>query len=185
MKKTSLAIVLTAVLGLSMLTACGGGGGGGSQAPQAPSTPAVLTLSTTATSPIPATTTINSYDVTIPLPAGVTVKTLPSSETDAGVVTASGSATGAFISGLYTAATGTYPATVKVLIAKVNADGTGFNPGEFCKVNVDIAGGYTYTPSNFTPPTLDDVTGFDTLTTSTVTTALQGQLSLSSAVVIN
>jgi hypothetical protein len=185
MKKTFLAMLLLAVLGLVTLSACGGGGGGGG-APQASSTPAVLTLSTAATSSIPATTTINSYDVTIPLPAGVTVKTLPnSSETSAGVVTASGNAAGATVVGTYTAASGPNPGLVKVFIVKVNIDQTGFNPGEFCKVNVDIAAGNSYTPSSFAAPTLDDVTGFDTLTTSTVTTVLQGQLSLSSAVVIN
>ena len=185
MKKTSLSILLIVTLGLAMLPACGGSSSSTPQ-PQPQPTTAVLTLSTAATSTIPASTTINSYLVTIPLPPGVTVKTVPgSSETGTGVVTASGSATGAFIAGNYTAATGTLPATVKVIIIKVNSDGTGFNPGEFCKVNADIAAGYSPAASSFTTPTLDDVTGYDTLTSSTTTTVLQDKLSLSATAVVH
>ena len=77
MKKTSLSILPIVALGLAMLSACGGASSSTPQSFQP--TTAVLTLSTAATSTIPASTTINGYNVTIPLPAGVTVKTLPNS----------------------------------------------------------------------------------------------------------
>jgi hypothetical protein len=186
MKKTYLSIVLIVTLGLITLSACGGGGGGGGSAPAPAPTSAVVTLSTVTNSVIPATTTINFTSVTITLPSGVTVKTMPSSsETGTGVVVSSGSATGADAFGLYTAATASTPGTVKVTIFKLDINGIGFNPGEFCKVYADIAAGHSPAPSSFSTPTLDDISGFDTLTSSTVTTALQAQLSLSASVVLH
>jgi hypothetical protein len=178
MKKISLSNLLIFALGLTMLSACGGGGSS-SALPQP--TTAVLTLSTAATGTIPATTTINSYNVTITLPAGVTVKsTVNPPETDAGVVNASGKASGALVSGVYTPATGTFPGTVRVYVASA----TGFDPGEFCIVNGDITAGQYPTASNFVQPTLDDVTGYDIISQSTVTT-LAGQLSLSATAMVN
>lgn len=178
MKTTSIWNLLIGALVLTMFTACGGGGGGGDVILTQP-THAVLTLSTTAAGTIPPTTTINSYNVTISLPACVTVKsTVNPPETDANVVTASGKAAGASISGVYTAATGTFPGTLKIYVASAS----GFNAGEFCTVTCDIAAGHYPTASNFVQPTLDDATGIDA-SVSTVT--LTGQLSLTSTAVIN
>lgn len=177
MKKTSLSSVLILTLTLTLLAACGGSGGGSATIQQPVS--AVLTLSTAATTTIPAGTTVNSYSVTITLPAGVTVKsTVNPSETDAGVVTATGMAAGASIFGVYTAATGALPGTVKVYVASA----TGFDAGEFCTVNADITAGHYPTGSDFVQPTLDDATGFDA-TVSTV--ILTGDLSLTASTVIN
>ncbi len=179
MRKITLLSLLILALALTTLAACGGGGGGGTTVPQP--TTAVLTLSTVVTGTIPAGTTINSYDVTIPLPAGVTVKTmLNSSATGTGVVTLSGSAltSGALVEGVYTAATGTFPGTVKVSVA----GGAGFAAGEFCKVNCDIAAGSYPSASSFAKPTLDDATGIDA---SISTVILTGQLSLSQSTVVN
>jgi hypothetical protein len=170
--------LLIVALGLAMLPACGGSSSSTPQTRFQPTT-AVLTLSTTATSTIPAGTTINSYNVTIPLPAGVTVKTMPgSSETGTGVVTAPGIAAGALISGVYTAATGTLPGIVKVYMISA----AGLAPGDFCIVNADINAGYYPTASSFAPPTLDDATGLDSVPNTVI---LTGQLSLSATAVVH
>ena len=182
MEKITLRNMLILAFVLSLIAACGGGGGV-SNTPSPPTT-AVLTLSTAVTGTIPAGTTINSYKVTITLPAGVTVKTMPGlSETAAGVVTASGQASGADLAfGVYTAATGTFPGTVKVFIAQVDPSGAGFDPGEFCKVTGDIAPGVFLNESDFVPPTLDDATGIDA---SESTVILTGELSLTGTAVIH
>jgi len=188
MKKTSLPILLIVALGIAILPACGGGSS--SSSPPFQPTSAVLTLSTAITGTIPATASITSYDVTIELPTGVTVKTMPapnSSETGTGVVIASGSATGAAIAGVYTAATGTSPGTVKVYVES----GGGFSAGEFCKVNVNITAGYSPTASSFVQPTFilppdgDGALGIDStdpLHPSTVT--LTNELSLAVTAVV-
>lgn len=178
MKKISSVLMCTLVL--TVFSACGGGGDSGFTVQQP--TTAVITLATAATSTIPATTTINSYNVTITLPAGVTVKSTNPPETDAGVVTASGKASGASITGVYTVATGTFPAMVKLYVVEVDPiTGAGFDPGEFCIVKGDIAAGHYPTASSFAQPTLDDASGID-ISTSTVT--LTGQLSLSATAVV-
>jgi hypothetical protein len=143
MKKIFLSSLLIFALTLTMLSACGGGGGGSSSPPPFQPTTAVLTLSTAVTGTIPANTTINGYDVTITLPAGVTVKSTTPPQTDAGVVT--DYPVGASMVAAYSAATGTIPGKVRILIAKDD----GYYAGEFGKVNCDIAAGHTPTESDF------------------------------------
>ena len=110
MKKKSLLNLLMLAGALTILPYCGGGGGGNTPPPQQ-NTSAVLTLSTAITGTFPPSTTINGYDVTITLPAGVTVNASPDSGNPAiqdvspTVLTATGSASGAIINGIYTAAT--------------------------------------------------------------------------------
>jgi hypothetical protein len=171
-------IVLIGSLGLTMLASCGGDT---SVTPltlpqRHQPTTALLTLSTTVTGTFPSTTTINGYDITITLPEGVTAKTLLNSpETSDGVVVTSGKTAGAFIYGVYTAASGTEPGKVKVVIVSP----TGFESGECCKVSCDISSGYSVTASDFIPPTLEEATGIDA-SFSTVT--LTQELSLSASV---
>ena len=188
MKKTSLSSVLLFAFGLTMLSACGGGSSSAPQSQPQP-TAADLTLSTAITGSIPVGTIITSYDVTIKLPAGVTVKTmLNSSETSTGVVTASGSAVGESIAGVYTAATGTFPGTVKVYVESAN----GFPAGEFCKVNTNIAAGYSPTAASFVLPTFilppdgDGALGLDIITDplKPSNVVLTGELSLAVTAVI-
>ena len=166
MKKTSLFSMLIFALALTTLSACGGGGGGGSSSSGSSSSPpppqpttAVLTLSTAVKGAIPAPAVIAGYDVTITLPAGVTVKStaLPP-QTDAGVVvgTVNGAAAGTYYVASYT------PATRKVRIVMVSPKGNGFSSaGEFCQVNCDITAGYYPTATDFQQQPTFKASGID------------------------
>ena len=171
-------IVLIGSLGLTVLASCGGDTSVTVLMPQPPHQPttALLTLSTAVIGTIPATTTINSYVITITLPEGVTAKTmLNSSATSTGIVVTSEKTVGSLIHGVYTAASGTEPGKISVLIASA----TGFDAGECCKVSCDISAGYSVTALDFLPPTLDDATGIDA---SISTVALTQELSLSASI---
>jgi hypothetical protein len=170
MKRISLSSLLILALSLTILTACGGGGGGGT--PQFQPTTAVFTLSTAVTGTIPANTSINGYDVTINLPAGVTVNS----------TTATGAAAGASIISAGT--------TGKVRI--VIASASGFSAGTFSMVNCSIAPGSYPTASDFPQPTFNvppnqpgggGASGWNNNTSSTVN--LTGNLSLKGAAVVN
>jgi hypothetical protein len=177
MKKTSLLSMLILALALSTLAACGGGGGGGGVTIPQPTT-AVLTLSTavTGSNPIPSNTIITGYDVTISLPAGVTVKSTNPPQTDAGVVT--DYPAGSYMDAVYSAATGTtIPGKVRILITS----GTGYYAGVFSKVNCNIAAGQYPKASDFQQPTFA-ASGWDDNTKSTVD--LTGYLSLTATAVI-
>jgi len=183
MKKNSLVRLLMLACALITFSQCGGGGGSTPSPPQQPTT-AVLTLSTSITGTFPTTTSINGYDVTITLPAGVTVNASPDSsnpevlDVSPSVLSATGSASGAIINGTYTAATSGTPATVKVNIASAN----GISAGAFCTLTCNIAADTNLSASSFTQPTLDAATGFDT-TDTTVT--LTQDLSLAETAVLN
>jgi len=178
MKKISLSSLLMFALALTTLSACGGGGGGGGSTPPQ-STTAVLTLSSAVTGAIPAPTVITGYDVTITLPAGVTVKSTTPPQTDASVVvgTINGAVSGASYS----------PATRKVHIVIVSPNGNGFNAaGEVCKVNCDIAPGYHPTATDFQQQPTFKASGLnDPNAVKPSTVDLTGQLSLTVTAAIN
>ena len=109
-------------------------------------TAGILHLSTTGT--LTAGTLIGGIDVTIALPAGVSVKTLAGSplEPDTGIVTVSGEAAkagGTTISASkFTAASGTTPATIRFIIGNSTstaATASGFALGEFVTIKCDLA----------------------------------------------
>jgi hypothetical protein len=183
MKKISLSSLLIFALALTTLSACGGGGGGGSSSPPPfQPTTAVLTLSTTGT--IPANTIIAGYDVTITLPAGVTVKSATPPVIDNGVLvgTVNGAAAGISLNAGYSPATGGIPGKVHIIVA--SSDVNGINAGEFSKVNCDITAGNP-TASVFQQPTFT-VSGLDVTDPLHPTTVdLTGQLSLTESAVIN
>ena len=135
MKKTTLSGLLICILALFAIAGCKGSN---DEEPQP--TTAVVTIMSQGTS-----TQIYGVNVTVVLPAGVTVKATPDSAnpavqvTNAGVVAASGAAAGANTSTIatYTAATAT--ASGQVMVQVANA--AGFGTGEFVTVNCDIAAG--------------------------------------------
>lgn len=129
------------------IAACGGGGGGNTtDGTTTQKTKAIVTLSTSVTGSIPAGTSILGYDVTITLPAGVTVKsTTNPPATDEGVVTATGEAAGALPIATYTPASGSAAGSVNVLLAS----GTAVNAGEFSAITCDIASGSSPAASDF------------------------------------
>jgi hypothetical protein len=140
--------LLMALVGMISLSGCGGGGGGeGTPAPQPATQPtsAVLNISTQGT--LPGGTQIGGLDVTLALPAGVTVKSVTSPpETDSGVVVTSGvAAANSTVLSTYTAAAGASAGKVRVLLANPN----GFGTGEFMTIHCDIAPGNTPTASDF------------------------------------
>jgi len=173
-----MAKITIVLLCMCMLAACGNGSVEISNVQTRQTTTAVLTLSTTITGSIPSGTTINSYDVTIPLPDGVTVSSTTNPPlTDAAVVTTINSAVGSLVAAVYSAATGTRAALVKIHIAS----GTGFSAGAFSTVTCAIKAGTDPQASDFTAPTLDDATGFDNVSNSSVL-GLEENLSLTSTV---
>lgn len=144
MKKTLLSGLIVFLVSLS-LAGCGGGGDSSGAAATVQATKAMLTLSTQGT--VPPSTQIGGIEVTVNLPAGVTVKASPSPSnaailvTDANVVTAVGSAAGAEV--VQATAAANTPSAVTIMIAKSG----GFPAGDFAFVSCDIASGVTTTPA--------------------------------------
>src|SRR6185369_2526169 len=147
-------VFLNAFVLLAAMTifGCGGGGGGGSTAttPTGTEPPpggfkaGVLTISTASNTPLPAGTTINGIDMTITLPAGVTVKAdAVSGAADPTILVLSGAAAvlpNTIVSGKYDKTAN----SLHVIVANVQP---GFATGEFMKVNFD---GYPADTAAFT-----------------------------------
>lgn len=143
----------TMFFALTVISMFGCGGGGSTPAP--PPTKAKLALLSLSTT---AGTKIGSIEVTVELPAGVTVKATQSAtnpdklETDLGVVVLSGATVAdptAFGQlkpvGVYTPATATTPGKVFIsLPAQVD-----FNPGEYVTVNADFPAGTVLVAADF------------------------------------
>jgi hypothetical protein len=100
--------------------------------------------------------------------------------TDIGVVAAIGVAAGASVSGIYSAATTTLPGKVMIHMASTGSR----TAGEFCQVQFDIAAGSNIHVSDFAAPSLNDSTGFNTVTVSTVT-GLEHELLLTASIVLH
>jgi hypothetical protein len=117
---------------LSLAAALHGCGGGRSDQPAT----AVLKLSTQGSV---AAQSIQGVELTITLPAGVTVAAGSTGKPDDGVLAPSGVAAGGSVSvaGRYTAATSSTPGTVRLVLLKT----AGFDAGEFAMVTCSIAPG--------------------------------------------
>jgi len=146
------------------LAACGGGGGGGcggggsTPAPAATSdggggstpaatakTTAVLKIGTQGT--LGAGVSLYGVGVIVTLPTGVTVATDSSGNVASSVAVVSGVAAGGSIAPpVYTPATATAKATLKVIVV---AAGTGFGAGEFVTVTCNLPAGNSLQESDF------------------------------------
>ncbi len=177
MKKRLLLHLIILVLALTVLPHCGGGGGGGGGNNNNNSggpTTAVLTLSAAITGIMPPNTTIDGYDVTITLPAGVTINSTTPPSIDGSVLTYTGGSAGTNIAGSYAPAAGGTPGTAKIIVANAN----GISAGEFCKVTCNIPAGSnpsfaqpTFAVSGLvTSPSVStvDLTGVVTMTVTAV-----------------
>lgn len=158
---------------LGSLLGCSSGGGSDTSNPPKS---AQVTLTTTETGTIPKDNLVTSYDITLALPAGVTLKSQKPPVVDAGVVTLTGSALGALSTAVYTAASGSTPASLRIQVAS----GSGLNPGAFITINFDLTPGSTAKAADFNPLLLS-AKGLDKVLDSTVD--LTSQLSLAAAVV--
>jgi len=146
MKKTTLSGLLIFILALFTIVGCGENNDDETQ-PIQPTT-ATLKIMSQGTS-----TQIGGINVSVALPAGVTVKAIADGDklvTESGVVVVSGitaaAGTNTLATATYTAATPTAPGTVMVQVA--NADG--FGTGEFVTINCDIAAGNNPKATDFT-----------------------------------
>jgi len=144
MKKISLSVLLIIQL---ILSSCGGGGGGGnnsnSPTPAPQPTKMIVKLSTSG----PVGAQIGGVDVTLTIPAGVTIKSANNPpETDAGTVVASGQAAQKSLAiATYTAGS---PGSVHIVL--VNSSQNGFSVGEFATLTCDLASGANPAASDFT-----------------------------------
>ena len=174
--KQALMSFLVALVVSCFLVGCGNGGGGGGTA--ATSKTALVTLSSSVKGIVPTGTLITGYDVTLTLPAGVTVLTAKPPEADAGVVTTAGSAVDTLHAAVFTPATKSTPGTIRIQMVSQ----TGFSAGVIVTINCNIVGSSTAGETDF-HQVIFSASGFDTLTSSTVD--LTSQLSLTTKAVIN
>ncbi len=148
----NLIMTCIALLFMLSLVGCGSGGGDGTVPPVTQPTSAVLKLSTTGT--MPAGTSLAGVGVTIVLPAGVSVSTDTTGTVTAGVVTASGvAAKSTVIPPVFTPATATKPATLKLVVGSTAAGG--FGVGEFATVSCNIGSGSFPKSTDFSLPAAD------------------------------
>jgi hypothetical protein len=103
--------------------------------PASVSTKAILKVSLQGS--VPAGTSVGTVDFTVNLPAGITAKAdAATGETQTGVVVASGNALGSTIVAKYTPATASQAGSIRGGLINT----TGFAPGEFVTLNLDIGG---------------------------------------------
>jgi hypothetical protein len=138
MKLRIMLIAVTTMLLFVTFSGCRHKHSGGGAAAGQP-TQAVVTLFSSGTLTT-AVSGIGAIEVTIELPALVTVKSSATPTTDIDVVVPSGAAAGleSLATGIYTAATSTLPATVRVLLTNTKVNG--FGTGEFAAVTCDLNG---------------------------------------------
>ena len=150
------------ILLLAMIALLSGGcsSGGDSGTGNGTQDPTTATIKITAIGTLPTNSTIGGVDLSLILPAGVTVKTSPGNLSalvpDAGIVTASGAAAAnSRVYAVYTAGAGAVLGSVRILLANTQ----GFAPGEFVTVDCDIASGHRPATADFSASGIKFVDG--------------------------
>lgn len=146
MKKFHIYFAMT--LTLLTIAACGGGGGGTSSQ-DSPTAKTTATLKISQTGSLTASTTISGADFTITLPADVT-PAMTNGAVTSSTVTLSGTFAGSTLAPqvVYTAATGSAPGTLKVILASSDAAGLSL-AGEMATITLQLANGAAPTAGNF------------------------------------
>jgi hypothetical protein len=146
MKKTSISSLSILILGLTILSACGGGSSSSAPQPSGPTT-AVIKIQTTGI--LGSGTLISGITVTGVLPAGVSVKATPDAQNPSVLVTNPGVVLVSGVTGSNAQAPiNTFNPTDRTLGINV-VDQDGFGIGEFVTVHCDIASGTTTTAGGF------------------------------------
>jgi len=130
-KKRWMSLVLAAALGL--LPGCGGGSGGSAAAA---GTGPTITLNPSVQGTLAPGTRIGSLDLTLSLPAGVTVKADSNGQVLDSAVQPSGAAAGALAVAAYTPADATHPGRLRIILIQAG----GFSTGAFGTIRCDLAG---------------------------------------------
>lgn len=130
--KRWMSLVLVAALGL--LPGCGGGSGGSAAA--APGAGPTITLNPSVQGALAPGTRIGSLDLTLSLPAGVTVKADRNGQVLDSAVQPAGAAAGALAVAAYTPADATHPGRLRILLIQAG----GFTTGAFANIRCDLAG---------------------------------------------
>jgi hypothetical protein len=158
MNKTAFSVKMLIAMTLMLLAGCNSGGNSSGGVIVQQQTEATVFISAAGT--LPDGSTIGGVDLSLTLPAGVTVKATPGSLSafvpDEGIVSASGAAAeSSKVYAMYTVAAGATPGAVRILVA----NSTGFSTGEFVAVKCDVAGGNPPVATDFSSSAVKFVDG--------------------------
>lgn len=120
-----------------LLTGCGGGSSGSSASVAGVPAASTFTLRPSLQGPLAPGTSIGSIDLTLSLPAGVTIRADSNGQALDGLVTPSAAAAGSLAVARFTAADSSQRAKLRIVL--INAKGC--TTGEFATVQCDLAAG--------------------------------------------
>jgi hypothetical protein len=132
------------LLAIAILTVCGCATTEKTVSKQPASAPSTVAVTVALQGAVPPEVSINTVDLTLNLPPGVTAKAAPSGLTADGVVVPSGVAQGALSAARFIPAVGTQQAQIRVVLVRV----AGFGPGEIATFHLDL-NGHVLQPGEF------------------------------------
>jgi len=133
-----------ALLALIILAVCGCATADKTVSGQPTAAATTVLVTVTLHGTMPPGTSINTVDLTLNLPAGVTAKAAPSGLIADGIVAPSGVAQGALAAARFIPAAGAQPAQIRLALVRV----AGFGPGEMATFHLDL-NGHTLQPGEF------------------------------------